>query len=143
MSSLPRCRTIWCPVKWSSDCVTLFTVHNWKLLMLFVLTVFMNMPSRFSCFVKSLTNDSRTSKLWNKNLCLLYLWMRVWRRIQKEWKSNSLISSVILIVLENVWKKLARLWSPLTQRKDFCTQILWVKNECDILQWLYVGIVYL
>lgn len=96
-----------------------------------------------SCFVKSWTNDSRTSKLWNKNLCLLYLWMRVWRRIQKEWKSNSLISSVILIVLENVWKKLARLWSPLTQRKDFCTQILWVKNECDVLQWLYVGIVYL
>ena len=144
MSSLPRCRTIWSPVKWSSDCITLFTFHTWKLVALFILSVFMNIPSLFFCHVKSLTNNSRTSKLWNKNFCcLLYLWMQIWRRIQKDCKSNSLICSVIVILPENVWKKLARPWSPLTQTKDFCAQILWVKNDCDIFPWLYVGIFFL
>ena len=73
INSLPSCRTIWSPVKWSSDCITLFTFHTWKLLTLFILSVFMNIPSPFFCCVNSLANDSSTSKLWNKNFCCLRL----------------------------------------------------------------------
>lgn len=124
ISSLLRCRTIGSPMKSSLDRITLFTFHTWQLLRLFILSVFMNIPSPLFCFVKRWANESRTSKLWNKKYyCLLCLWMQILRRIQKVCKSNSLICSVLVFLPETVWRKLARIWSLATKRKDFYAQI--------------------
>jgi hypothetical protein len=113
---------------------------------LFLLSVFKNIPGALLFYDRSSTNDSRTSKLWNRNLCFCFSFEgRHWEGSRKF--ANGINQFAVWYWPEPkvFWNKIARFLFLLAKINTSSTQVFWVKNDCNVRQlvcvWQFVPLV--